>query len=178
MARVQQKLLGIPKYEVLRQDSSAHVVKFNNSPRLGATTYGYSVFTRRAFLPGPLWMVGDPCVLMAEDGGKASTRLVIGVSYPQLNFNSTKKMRTSGDARQQELYYMRSQEMRIWVLLRARVQSQNIRVYVDGKEVDRKDAHGYVRILSLYGEANAGALVHFTKLYNGFTTEVHLRRMA
>lgn len=173
----QERLRGLPRYEVLRQDSRAHVVKFNNSPRLGITTYGYSVFTTRAILPGPLRMVGDPCVLMVEDGGRKSKRLVIGLSYPQMNFNSTKKMRTSQDVREEELYYMRSQEKRIWVLLRSKVQRDDFRVYVDGKVVDKQDVDGYVRIFPLYEEASAGTLVYFKNLLNGFTTEVHLRRI-
>ena len=173
----QQRLYGLPKYEVLRQDSHAHVVKFNNSPRLGITTYGYSIFTTRTILPGPLWMVGDPCVLMVEDGGTKSTRLVIGLSYPQMNFNSTRKMRTSRDIREEELYHMKSQEKKIWVLLRSKVEKDYVHVYVDGKAVDKQDVHGYVRIFPLYKEASAQSLVFFEKLYNGFTTEVHLRRI-
>lgn len=176
MTCLQQRLHGIPRYEVLRQDSDAHVVKFNNSPRLGIATYGYSIFKTRTILPGPLWMVGDPCVLMVEDGGRNSTRLVIGLSYPQMNFNSTRRMRTSRDVREEELYHMKSQEKKIWVLLRSKVERDYVRVYVDGKAVDKQDVHGYVRIFPLYKEASAQSLVLFEKLYNGFTTEVHLRR--
>ena len=172
----QEGLHKLPKYEVLRQDSHAHVVKFNNAPRVGTNTYGYSVFTRLATLPGPLKMVGDPCVLMVEDGGRNSTRLVVGISYPQLNFNTTKKMKTAQDVREEETYYMQSQEKKIWVLLRSKVQIDKFLVYVDGKVKDNTDANEYVRIFSLQGEANAGTLVYFTNLYNGFTTEVHLRR--
>ncbi|XP_028398265.1 uncharacterized protein LOC114521889 [Dendronephthya gigantea] len=173
----QERLYGLPKYELLQQDTNAHVVKFNNSPRIGLTTYGYSIFTPRTNLPGPLWMVGDPCVLMVEDGGKKSTRLVIGVSYPQMNFNSTKKMKTSQDARENELFYMRSQEKRIWVLLRSKVYRDGFRVYVDGKAVDKQDVDAYIGIFPLYDEPSTGSLVHFKNLYNGFTTEVHLRRL-
>ena len=170
----QEKLRGIQKYEILKQDSKAHVVKFNNSPRPGTTTYGYSVFASHTILPGPIRMVGDPSVLMVEDGGRKSTRLIIGLSYPQMNFNSTKKMRTTQDVREEELYYMRSQEKVIWVLIRSKVRTDNFRVYVDGKAIDKQDADGYIRIFPLYG--SPGSLVYFMKLYNGFTTEVHLHR--
>ena len=170
----QEKLRGIPKYEVLRQDSKVHVIKFNNSPRLGTTTYGYSIFTARTTLPGPIQIVGDPCVLMVEDGGSKSSRLIIGLSYPQMNFNSTKKMRTTQEVREEELYYMRSQYKVIWVLLRSKVHKDNFQVYVDGKAMNKQDADRYIRIFSFYG--SPGSLVYFTNLLNGFTTEVHLHR--
>ncbi len=174
MTCAQERLRGLPKYEILRQDSQAHVVKFNNSPRLATTTYGYSIFTPSPTLPGPIQMVGDPCVLMVEDGGRKSSRLIVGLSYPQMNFNSTKKMRTTQDVRGEELYYMRSQEKRIWILLRSSVQKDDFLVYVDGKAVDKQDIHEYIRIFPV---GNTGSLVYFRNLYNGFTTEVHLRRI-
>lgn len=175
----QEKIRGTPKYQVLQKDTRAHVVKFNNSPRLGLATYGYSVFTKSAILPssGPLWTVGDPCVVMVEDGGEKSRRLIVGLSYPQRNFNSTKKLRTSQDVDEEELFYMRSQEKRIWVLLKSKVDADNYRVYVDGRPVDSKDATRYVRIIPLFSGANSGSLVYFTNIFNGFTTEVHFRRI-
>ena len=111
---------------------------------------------------------------MVEDGGGKSTRLIIGISYPQMNFNSTKKMRTTQDVRLEELYYMRSQNKVIWVLLRNKVHKDNFQVYVDGKAMDKQDAERYIRIFSFYG--SPGSLVYFTNLLNGFTTEVHLYR--
>lgn len=173
----QEKLRGLPKYEVLRQDKHAHVVKFNNAPRIGLTTYGYSIFRKNVILPGPLILVSDPCVAMVEDGRGKSQRFVIGVSYPQLNFNTTKKLRTTKDVKDEELFYMRSQEKRVWVLLKYKVKPSSYRVYVDGELVDPKEANEHVRVIPTYPDTNIGSLVYFMKLFNGFTTEVHFRRI-
>ena len=175
MAQKQRRTGRQPRYRILNQDYRAHVVELLNSPRVGLTTYYYSIFKSNVVLPGPLRSVGDPCILMVEYG---NTRLAIGISFPQLNFNSTRKLRTSHDAREEELYYMQSQEKRIWVLLRDKVQRNAIRISVDGKAVGKQDYDKYVRIYEqLHDNDNAASMILFKNLFNGFTTEVHLRKI-
>ena len=41
-------------YEVLHNDSEAHVVKINDSPREGETQYGYVFFDKSVRTPGPV----------------------------------------------------------------------------------------------------------------------------
>ena len=168
---------GPPAYEVLRQDARAHVVKFNDSPRRGLATYAYSVFARSVLLPGPLRLVGDPCVVMAEDGGSASDRLIIGLSYPQMNFNTTHKWKNANDVKTEELFYIRSHVKHVWVLLRHKVQASGYAVYVDGKRVDPEKAREHVRVRDIFPETNRGSMLYFMNLLNGFTTEVHLHRI-
>lgn len=55
------------KYEVLHNDSQAHVVKINDSPRAGETQYGYVFFHKSVRTPGPVRYVNKVNICDASE---------------------------------------------------------------------------------------------------------------
>ena len=109
-------------YEVLKQDDEAHVVKFHSAPD-GLTAisplYGYVIFQPTTTLPpGPIKAVNKHCRIMIGD---SHTELYLSISYPDLDFNSSKVLHTLEDVGAWEMFHTESTENEVQVTLAADV---------------------------------------------------------
>ena len=165
-----QETSGDKVYEVLKTDSTAHVVRFLKSPKswsnLTHPIVGYVIFARPSSLPslGPLASVSEGnCLIMAE----VTTEFVyLSISSPDLNLRSSSGPLTNSDyVGQEELYQSSSQEREIEVTLSRPVQ----------KRIISLQAHGDPHCYKPYVLVDTRSRIRFLNLKNGFSVEVKLK---
>ena len=168
-----QETAGSEVYDVLKQDRTAHVVQFLQSPESGSPLShkitGYVMFRSATTLPakGPVEAVNKGnCLIMVQN---TTDFIYLSISSPDLNLNTRSGALTgSGDVGQDELYHSSSGERNIEVTLRGRVLKRIVSV----------EAHGnpdcYKPNVSV---DSTGKKVSFLNLKNGFSVEVKLKTL-
>ena len=166
---------GKPVYEVLRKNSAAHVVRFAGNTANPSETYGYAFFKRNvSFSEGPVKSVSAQCLLMAEVDKPNFSNMNLSISSPDLNYNTSKKLKNSDDNGVNEYFYMKSQPVKISVFVRRPVVLQ--RVLVNGKSVETSlyDDCIFVRPDDPQHPTLGGREVVFKRLINGESVEAFL----
>ena len=110
---------------------------------------------------------------MAEENFE---ELFLSISYPDLNFPSSKVLQTSGDVKARELFRMESEEIQVEVTL-ARVVSTTLPELpkVHGSPTDYVPR---VRVIGTVAEKpSRGNKLVFANLKNGFSVEVKLTKI-
>ena len=168
-------------YEVLQQDDVAHVVKFRMAfdrlrLRLIRPLYGYVIYqsTAGATLPrsAPIKEVNKRCRIMAQDDGRY---VYLSISYPDLDFNTSRVLHTIEDVKAWEMFHMESIENRIRVTLNFDVDKKlPIPPKVHGSPPDYVPK---VRVKpSPTSPRKKGNRIVFFNLKNGFSVEIKLRK--
>ena len=163
-------------YEVLQQDDEAHVVKFGVAPDREAATsplYGYVVFQSTSSLPlGPIKAVNKQCRIMVADVEK---ELYLSISYPDLDFNSSKALHSLKDVQAWELFHMESSENQVQVTLTVDVEM----IFPAPPKVHGSPPEYVpdVRVeSSLTSPPNKGNKIVFYNLQNGFSVEIKVKK--
>ncbi|XP_028417397.1 uncharacterized protein LOC114541786 [Dendronephthya gigantea] len=165
-----------PVYKVLHKSSRAHVVRFEENTAVPGLTYGYVFYDPKnlQLIEGPVESVSAECVVMAQIDAPNFSNMNLSLSSPDLNYNTTKKLRDSSDNGINEYFYMRSQPVNITVYLTRSVVSH--RVLVNGKTLPESSFNHYVTVKpgDLQHPTVGGREVVFKNLINGESVEVHL----
>lgn len=158
-----------PIYQVLHKSSRAHVVRFADSTANPGITYGYVFYNPENlhFIEGPVESVSAECVVMAQIDVQNFSNMNLSLSSPDLNYNTTKKLRDSSDNGINEYFYMRSQPVDITVYLTRSVVSQ--RVLVNGKALPEATFNHYVTVKpdDPQHPTSGGREIVFKNLING-----------
>lgn len=165
-------------YEVLQQDDVAHVVKFRvafDRFRLIWPLYGYVIFqSTGATLPrsAPIREVNKRCRIMGQDDGRY---VYLSISYPDLDFNTSRVLHTIEDVKAWEMFHMESIENKMRVTLNFDVdKTLPTPPKVHGSPPDYVPS---VRVKSSPSSPRRkGNKIVFTNLKNGFSVEIKLRK--
>ena len=165
-----------PVYEIVRKNSAVHVVRFTSNTASSSETYGYAFFEENVRLSeGPVKNVSTQCLLMVQVDEPNFSNINLSVSSPDLNYNSSKKLKYSGDNGVNEYFYMKSQPVKISVFIRRPVVLQ--RVLVNGKPIKRSLYDHYISIRpdDPQHPILGGRKIVFERLKNGDSVEAFLK---